>query len=111
MNAFKNNKSLIQKHPGVYSIIRIMFGLLLLTAHVIMWLPRIMDFNCIIEIMISTSEEISSQAVLGATVAVATVLTLMQQYWACLVVKGLLSGSKKAPVKNEFTWRKRLSLG
>eukprot|EP00957_Ditylum_brightwellii_P207453 15353057-Ditylum_brightwellii.AAC.1 len=60
-----------------------------------------MDFNCIIAIMISTSEEISSQAVLGAIFAAATVLTLMQQYWDCLVVKGLLLGPKKAPVKNE----------
>mmetsp|Transcript_26866 Transcript_26866/g.39912 ORF Transcript_26866/g.39912 Transcript_26866/m.39912 type:complete len:295 (-) Transcript_26866:1337-2221(-) len=101
MNAFKNDKSLIQKYPGAYSNIRIAFGLSFLAARVIMWLPRIMDFNRIIAIMISTSEEISSQAALGATFAAATVLTLMQQYWAFLVIRGLLSGPKKAPVKNE----------
>uniref|UniRef100_A0A7S2ICW7 TLC domain-containing protein n=1 Tax=Helicotheca tamesis TaxID=374047 RepID=A0A7S2ICW7_9STRA len=97
MNTFKNNKSWIDKYPGMYATVRVTFAVMFLITRVILWLPRIIDFLRICMVMIWTSESDTCRIVLGMTAAAASVLTSMQLLWARKIVEGLIKMSKKKP--------------
>lgn len=98
MNSFKDNPSLIQKYPGLYSAIRTTFAISFLLIRVIMCFSRWVPFLRDNFILMYTREMDWFKLYLLVQWSLAAFLEYLQLFWAVLIVKGIiqaLSGSGK----------------
>ena len=90
MNHFKSSPELIDKYPGMYNVIRVVFSFTFLVVRVYMWLPNMFSFLHDCGILCITCDNCLCYAGLGISFVAAVGLTALQLMWASVIIKGLL---------------------
>lgn len=101
MNFCKDHEELTKKHvPGLAGLIRPVFAVVFLVVRVIMWAPLIVDVLKSAALLGMACDTASCKVGIGSFWFSALFLTLLQFYWAHIIVIGivkLLKGKKKHP--------------
>ena len=101
MNSFKNNPDWIQNYPGVYKIIRLVFGITFLLVRVVLWTPIYWNFVSLASMLLYSSEVVSTQIILSIFVLASLVLTILQYFWASKIIGALFKGGRKKKAKKK----------
>mmetsp|Transcript_4490 Transcript_4490/g.8630 ORF Transcript_4490/g.8630 Transcript_4490/m.8630 type:complete len:291 (+) Transcript_4490:130-1002(+) len=97
VNFCKNNRELVDKrYPTLYLKLRILFSLVFLVVRVIMWTPLMKDVLRLSAMLGWTCQTNLCALGIGCFWLSAFFLTVLQYYWAILILKGYMGLAKKA---------------
>ena len=90
MNFCRDNQDLTSKHiPKLGALARPIFAVTFLVVRVFMWTPLIADVLWMSGLLGWTCEQLTCKVGIGAFSLSATFLTLLQFYWATLILKSI----------------------
>ena len=95
MNFFKNNPEWIKEYPGVFSKVRLLFGITFLLVRVVLWHPIYWNFFFLCSYLLYSSDIISTQIILSLFILASLVLTFLQYFWASKIIVALIKGGSK----------------
>ena len=95
MNAFKNNPEWIKAYPGVYSKVRLVFGITFLIVRVVLWTPIYWNFFSLASMHLYSSHVVSAQIILSLFILASLVLTMLQYFWASKIILAMGKGGSK----------------
>mmetsp|Transcript_40 Transcript_40/g.58 ORF Transcript_40/g.58 Transcript_40/m.58 type:complete len:283 (+) Transcript_40:112-960(+) len=96
MNAFKDNPWLIQKYPGFYSNIRLVFAVCFLFIRWYLFFPIMLDFLRLIGMAVILFQgSLIVKALLTVTWVGSAFVLFLQAFWGSIIVKGLMKGAVK----------------
>ena len=102
MNFCKNNKELVDgRFPKLFLRIRVIFVVIFLTVRVIMWTPLIKDVLFSSGLLAWTCETNACRIGVGSFWLSSFFLTLLQFYWAVLIIKAVAQISIKTTSKDK----------
>jgi len=102
-NMLRDNQELRNRYPSLFTFFKLTFAFLFLPLRVIMWCPLMYDFLRHMSLFTLTSDSNFEICLCNSFLWSGVILTALQLYWGCLVVKGLvkvLIGSDGKSKKN-----------
>lgn len=100
-NLAKSNRSLAEKYlPKIFQG-PLLFIVLFMLTRVLLWTPQIYDVLRMSGLLYHTCPDNSCRIYMGIFLLSTVMLTLLQYYWAFLIVKGILRRMKTSPKQKD----------
>lgn len=100
-NLTKSNRSIAEKYlPKIFQG-PLVFIILFMLTRVILWTPQIYDVLRMSGLLCYTCLDSSCRISIGIFLLASVMLTLLQYYWACMIVKGIIRRMKTSSIKKD----------